>query len=156
MNQKALIIKGFARGFDMIKNQKHKNAAESVVNMAENYDIIAWDGDKLKQNSFTQVIQAIMNRYGGNKTYKAFRKNNENKLGYKEGVVINITKLENIPQNNYLTLGKKAFETLKNQGLNISVVFLGLGHISSQEYNWLNEGKINKKKKILHNLSKKS
>ena len=156
MTQKALIIKGFAGGFDM-NNPTHRKAAESVVEMAENYDIIAWDGDKYNTGSFTQVIQNIIEKYGSGKTYRAFRKNDNNNLRYmynKEKLEIKTEKIPNIPEKNFVTLGKKAFETLKNQELNVNVVFLGLGQVSSQEYAWLPTAQKKPNRIIVHLLER--
>ena len=155
--KKALIIKGFARDFDM-NNLTHRKAAESVIKMAENYDIIAWDGDKYKTGSFTEVIQQIIKNYP-EKTYRAFRKNDNINLKYvynKEKVEIKTEKIPNIPEKNYLTLGKRAFETLRNAYLNVNVVFLGLGKVSSEEHDWLKIAQKRPNKIILHPLSRKT
>ena len=134
MTQRALIIKGFTWGIDM-SNPTHSEAARSVVEMAENYDIIAWDGDKHKPGSFTQVINEIIQTYP-DKKYKAFRirgtvKNLE--FGNKPDV------LElNVNKNNFVGLGQKAFERLKETNkLNVDVVFLGVGDVAGLERAWL-------------------
>lgn len=63
-----LTLKGFVYGVNWTEDQLDK-----YTEMISKYDIIVWDGDLYKNDSFTYILHNVMNKYP-NKQYIAHKK----------------------------------------------------------------------------------
>lgn len=155
MNNRVAVLKGFVWGVNWGKPE-HRRIVNNVTRNLKNYSAVAWDGDLLKNDSFTRVLFHIMQTYP-NKKYITFKKEKhvgklnaghvENNKGKRAAGYPRITKspinVRKTPSNiGWRNLGIWGIKNLKNSYKNVDIYFLGQGQVALNEEETLKTMKI--------------
>ena len=153
--QKVVLLKGFASRIKWNK-QDHKEYANQAIKLAKNANIISWDGDLAKSDSFTVVLTELMKKFP-NKEYHAFKKtkhihklaanHTENNYGVPSSGYNHPIIIHRAPNNTkWNALGKIGLDYFVNAGHDVHVIALGGGNVVRDEFAQM-EGK-NKYKNV--------
>ena len=147
--KKIVFLKGFVHGVNWESN-KHQAIIQEVLKNVKNHNIVVWDGDLYKKDSFTFVLGEIIKQYS-TKEYIAYKKQKHayklnpnyrnsnhgiNVTGYK----INKLKVIQLSDNlSYTSLGKEALINIltKNPNAKINILFLGQGQVAENEEKYI-------------------
>lgn len=147
MPSKILCLKGFVFGVDW-SAPNNSGIMKEVVEKAQSYNMIAFDGDLNKASSFTLVLSNIMAQYP-DKTFVAFKKENkvhklkseysemdygEQATGYSPTIPLDVRTVSS--DMSFDDIGKYTVNEMQKEG-SVDVIFLGGGKISEQEYDCL-------------------
>lgn len=134
------VLKGFVFGVEWYK---HADKISDLIEKLKPFSAIAWDGDLYKTNSFTFVLQLVMNRYP-NKMYIAFKKEKglkklkPNYFEYNTGVPSvgfshKITTVKMHSNMKWNDMGIAAIQYLQRKFNKVHIFFLGQGYVAKQE-----------------------
>ena len=148
------VLKGYVYGVKW-NTQKHQAIIAHALEQLKGYSAIAWDGDLLKDDSYTRVLFHIMTIYP-KKRYIAFKKSKsakklgtghvENDHGVRasgfpkvteQGIEI-VTLNDNIGWQN---MGLKGVQLLQKRFNKVDIFFFGQGYVAKSEENRIMKAK---------------
>ena len=133
-------LKGFVFGVNW---HNHLDKVQELLKKIKPFSAVTWDGDLYKHNSFTFILQLIMNEYP-NKKYIAFKKEKglkklkSNYFEYNTGVPSRgfSQQIKAVKMNNKIkfdNMGIQAIQILQRKFKKVHIFFLGQGYVAAQE-----------------------
>ena len=144
--EKVAVLKGFVFGVNW-NTDNHRCVIQEAIKDLQKYDAIAWDGDLLKNDSFTRVLFDVMLTYPA-KQYIAFKKSkskhklqgtySENNHGVMASGFPHVTKnpifvIEMKNNISWQKMGINAIQKLQMNFNEVNIFFFGQGNVAKSE-----------------------